>query len=146
MDPEVDMSIGPVEYVILGFPGNKFTGEVAPELAALIAGGTIRILDLVFVTKDASGETDWFEFDQLAEFAPFTDLDGEVGGIISEEDIDYAAQALEPNSSAAVLIWEDTWAAPLLGALLRADGQLLEGGRIPHDIVEQAFAALPTAS
>jgi hypothetical protein len=139
-EPEVAMTIGPVEYVILGFPGNKFTGEIAPELARLISDGTIRVLDLVFITKDQDGNTDWFEFDQLAELAPFADLDGEVGGFLHEDDIRYAAESLEANSSAAVLVWEDKWATPLLEALVRADGVLLEGARIPHDLVERALA------
>ena len=139
------MAIGPIEYVILGFPGNKFTGKVAPELKRLLDSGTIRILDLVFVSKDGEGETVTFEYEDHHDFAPFMELDGEVGGLISQDDIEYAAESLEPNSSAALLIWEDTWATPFVEALRDADGVVLEGGRIPHDLIEAALADLEPA-
>jgi hypothetical protein len=140
------MSIGPVEYIIIGFPGNEFNGNIVPALADLIGSGTIRILDLAFIGKDAAGNVMTFEFDQLDELAPFADLDGDVGGLISEEDLEHAAESLEPNMSAALLIWEDTWAIPLVDALRDSGGVLLEGSRIPHDLIELAFAALPAAS
>jgi uncharacterized protein DUF6325 len=136
------MSIGPVEYIIIGFPGNEFNGRIAPALADLIGSGTIRILDLMFIGKDAAGDVISFEFDQLDELAPFADLDGEVGGLIGQEDIDHAAESLEPNMSAALLMWEDTWAIPLVDALRDSGGVLIEGSRIPHDLIEAAFAGL----
>jgi hypothetical protein len=139
------LTTGPIEYVILGFPGNKFTGRVAPELKKLLDAGTIRILDLVFVSKDEDGTTLTFEYDDHADFAAFAELDGEVGGLISQEDIEYAAESLEPSSSAALLVWEDTWAAPLVAALHDADGVLLEGARIPRDLIEAAMADLEPA-
>jgi Family of unknown function (DUF6325) len=139
------MAVGPVEYVVLGFPGNQFRGEVAPELAKLIDSGTIRVLDLVFIAKDADGNVVSFEFDQLDELAPFAAMDAEVGGLVSPEDIEHAAALLEPNSSAALLIWEDLWATPLVEALRRADGVLLEGARIPHDLIQAVFDELPSA-
>ena len=136
------MSIGPVEYIIIGFPGNEFNGRIVPALADLIGSGTIRILDLMFIGKDAAGEVISFEFDQLDELAPFADLDGEVGGLIGQEDIEHAAESLEPNMSAALLMWEDTWAIPLVDALRESGGVLIEGSRIPHDLIEAAFAGL----
>jgi hypothetical protein len=136
------MTIGPVEYIVVGFPGNNFSGEIAPALADLIDSGTIRIIDLAFIGKDADGNILTFEFDQLDELAPFADLDGEVGGLIGPEDIEHAAEALEPNMSAALLVWEDRWATPLLEAFVKADAVLLEGARIPHDLIEAAFAEL----
>jgi hypothetical protein len=136
------MPIGPVEYIIVGFPGNQFTGEIAPELGKLIDSGTIKVIDLVFITKDEDGNVASFEFDQRDELAAFAQLDGEVGGILSQEDIDYASDALEPNSSAALLIWEDTWAAPFVEALRNSGGVLIEGSRIPHELVEAALAEL----
>jgi len=136
------MSIGPVEYLIVGFPGNKFTGAIVPELQKLTKSGTIRIIDLVFVMKDAQGNTSALECDAVEELAAFAALEGEVGGVISLQDIEYAAASLEPNSSAALLIWEDTWAAPFVEALRRADGVLLEGARIPHEIVVGAMEEL----
>jgi hypothetical protein len=139
------MTIGPIEYIIVGFPGNQFTGQIAPALADLIDNDTIRILDLVFISKDPDGDVTAFEYDELEELAAFGDLDGEVGGLIGPDDIAHAAEGLEPNSSAALLIWEDTWAVPLVEAMRGAGGVLLEGGRIPHDLAEEAFAGLASA-
>jgi hypothetical protein len=139
------MAIGPVEYMIVGFPGNRFRGEIAPELAKLVNSGTIRILDLVFILKDADGSVTTFEFDQLDELAAFGDVDGEVGGLISNEDIEHAAALLEPNYSEALLVWEDVWATPFVDALRRADGVLLEGARIPRELIETAFSDLASA-
>jgi hypothetical protein len=140
------MTIGPVEYMIVGFPGNRFTGEIAPELAKLVAAGTVRILDLIFVGKAADGTVTTFEFDQRDELAGFAAIDGEVGGLISTEDVEYAASLLEPNSSEALLVWEDVWATPLVQAMRRADGVVLEGARIPHELVQAALDELASAS
>jgi hypothetical protein len=139
------MSIGPVEYLILGFPGNKFSGQIVPELAKLIDSGLIRIIDLTFISKDAAGEVTVVEYDAVEELAAFAGLDAEVGGILTDEDITYAASGLELNSSAALLVWEDTWAGPFAAAVREADGVILEGARIPRDIIEQAMGALADA-
>jgi hypothetical protein len=139
------MTIGPVEYLIVGFPGNDFNGKIAPALGKLIDSGTIRVLDLVFVGKRADGSVVVFEFDQLDELAPYAELDAEAGGLISEADIAHAATALEPGSSAAVLIWEDTWATEFADALRGSGGVLLEGARIPRELVEEMFAGMPAA-
>jgi hypothetical protein len=137
------MTIGPVEYIIVGFPGNDFTGDIAPALANLIDNKMIRILDLLFIGKDPDGNVLAFEFDELDALASYTTLDGEAGGIISEADIAHAAAALEPNSSAAVLVWEDLWATEFTDAVRASGGVLVEGARIPHNIVEAVFAELP---
>ena len=139
------MAIGPVEYIIVGFPGNKFNGEIAPELGKLVDNGTIRILDLVFITKDEDGDVAVVEFEDHDDVALFNALEGEVGGLISQEDAEYAAAELEPNSSAALLIWEDLWAAPFVEAMRASGGVLIEGSRIPHDLIEAAEAAWPPA-
>ncbi len=139
------MSIGPVEYLILGFPDNKFTGQIVPELSKLIDSGLIRIIDLTFVTKDAAGEVAVVEYDAVEELAAFAGLDAEVGGILTDEDVAHAALSLEPNSSAALLVWEDTWAGPFAAAVRNANGVILEGARIPHEIIEQAMGALTDA-
>ena len=139
------MSVGPVEYLILGFPGNKFSGHIVPELAKLLDSGLVRIIDLTFITKDADGVVDVVEYDAVEELAAFAGLDAEVGGILSDEDITYAASSLEPNSSAALLIWEDTWAAPFAEAVRNANGVILEGARVPREIIEQVMGALADA-
>jgi hypothetical protein len=136
------MTVGPVEYIIVGFPGNQFNGEVAPELAKLIESGTIRIIDLVFIAKDGDGNVAVIEFDEHEALVAFSELDGEIGGVIGDQDIAHAAAGLEPNSSAALLVWEDLWAAPFVDALRGSGGVLLEGGRIPHELIEPAVASL----
>ena len=139
------MVVGPIEYIIVGFPGSKFNGQIAPELAKLIDSRLVRILDLVIISKDESGEVGVFEFDQLDELAPFADLEGEVGGIVGQEDIDYAAASLEPGSSLGLLVWEDLWAAPFAAAVRESGGVLLEGGRVPHELAQEAFARVERA-
>jgi hypothetical protein len=136
------MEIGPIEYIVVGFPENKFNGEIAPALAKLIENRTVRILDLVFVAKDERGDIVSFEFDQLDELLPFADLEGEIGGVLSVEDVAYVGAQLEPNSSAALLVWEDLWAAPFAAAVRGSGGILLEGGRIPHELAVEALSAL----
>ncbi len=139
------MTIGPVEYIIVGFPGNKFSGEIAPELVALVESGTVRILDLIFIGKEGDGSVVAFEIDELDAVAGFDRLDGDVGGLISPADIEYVAAALEPNTSAAMLIWEDVWAARFAEAVRNADGVVLEGARIPHELIAPALEGLPAA-
>jgi hypothetical protein len=139
------MTIGPVEYILVGFPGNKFNGEIAPELVDLVQSGTIRILDLIFIGKDTDGSVVFFELDELDGVVGFGELDADVGGLIGPEDIEYAAAALQPNSSAALLIWEDVWAARFAEAVRKSGGVLLEGARMPHDVVEPLLAGLPSA-
>ena len=85
------MDIGPVEYLILGFPGNNFTGQIVPELAKLIDSGLVRIIDLTFITKDADGNVEVVEYNAVEELAAFAGLDAEVGGILTDEDVAHAA-------------------------------------------------------
>src|ERR1035437_8178805 len=139
------MTTGPVEYIIVGFTGNKCNGQIAPELIALVEPGTIRILDLIFIGKDADGAVATLEMDELDIAQGFSALDGDVGGLISPDDIEFAARSLEPDSSAALLIWEDVWAAPFAEAVRRSGGVLLEGARIPHELITPALADLPSA-
>jgi hypothetical protein len=139
------MAIGPVEYLILGFPGNNFTGQIVPELAKLLDSGLVRIIDLTFITKDAAGRVDVVEYDAVEELAAFAGLDAEVGGILTDADIAHAAMSLEPNTSAALLIWEDTWATPFAEAVRNANGVILEGARIPREIIEEVMDALADA-
>ena len=134
----------PVEYLIVAFPGNRFSGEIGPALADLVADGTVHIIDLVFIKKDADGGVTVFEMDALDEAGELSldELEGEAGGLLSAEDLDLAAAALEPDSSAALLVWEDLWAARIAEAIRNAGGQIVAGERIPHDVVEAAMAGL----
>ena len=136
------MSIGPVEFLTIAFPGNNFDGRIVPELEKLISSGTVRIIDLVFVSKDADGSITTYEYEDLeGDAAAFGALEGEAGDLISEEDIELAAEDLDPNSSAVFLLWEDLWAAPFAEAIRAADGIIVAGGRIPHEVVQEALAA-----
>jgi hypothetical protein len=141
------MGTGPVEYVIIGFPGNEFKGEIVPALADLVDSGTIRIIDLVFIGKSKDGDVVTFEADgDHADLEVYNNLDGEVGGFIGDEDIAHAASALEPGNSAALLLWEDVWATPFVEAVRNAGGVLLEGARIPAELIEEAEALAASVS
>jgi hypothetical protein len=119
------------------------TEEFATELGDLVDRKLIRILDLVFVRKDPPDQVVAFEFDEAGELAGFAAIDAEVGGLIGEDDIAYVGGNLAPGSAAAVLLAEDIWAASLASALDRSGGVLLEGARIPKDLVDIALADLP---
>jgi hypothetical protein len=137
------MTIGPVEYLIIEFPGNQFKGEIVPALADLIDSKTIRLIDVAFMTKDADGNVLWDEYDagEDGDGFGFAALDGEAG-LLSEEDVLIAAAALAPNSSAALLVWEDLWATPFAVAVRNAGGQIIDGARLPHELVQAAVDSL----
>jgi hypothetical protein len=140
------MAMGPVEYLVVAFPDGNVSDEIAPELANLVDKKVIRILDAVFITKDSSGDVTAAEFDELDNLVAFAEIDAEVGGLIGPDDIDFVGEELDPGSAAAVLLVEDLWAAPLASALDRSGGLLIEGARIPQDLVDVALAELPAAS
>jgi hypothetical protein len=134
------MSTGPVEYLVTAFPDGRVSDEFAAQLGELADRKVIRIMDLVFVRKDSLGDVAAFEFDELSGFAA---IDAEVGGLIAEDDIAYVGGNLAPGAAAVVLLAEDTWAASLASALDRSGGVLLEGARVPRDLVDAALADLP---
>ncbi len=135
--------LGPVELLFVEFPGNQFTGEIIPALSDLIDQGTIRVLDLVFVAKDADGNAVGIELEDLPAESKdaFTDLVEELAELISEEDVEDLAEALEPNSSAAILLFEHKWAIPFRDAIANSGGQLVV--RLP--ITEEALAEIAAA-
>lgn len=138
------MSVGPIEYLVVAFPGNKFKGEIVPALAELVESETIRILDLVFILKDEEGNvaalelSDLDEGDEAARMADIAEVDR---GLLNEEDIHLAADALENNSSAGLLVFENVWATRFAEAVRNADGVLVANERIPYEIVQAAIAA-----
>ena len=132
--------IGPVDYMIVAFPGNQFKGEIAPALADLVDAGTIRIIDIAFVGKSADGEVVAFE---LMELDPevrkgLEKMGVEVTGLFNEDDLMTVGEELEPNSSAALLVWENVWAREVAQAMRDAGGQLIALERLPHDVVQAA--------
>jgi Family of unknown function (DUF6325) len=137
------MSIGPVEYIAIAFPGNKFSGEIIPAIKELQDNGTIRVLDLVLITKDADGNVASVE---LADASPETQATFAVLGVdstnlLGEEDFEEIGGALDPNSTAALMIWENAWAAEFAKSLRNADGILIANGRIPAALVEEVMAS-----
>jgi Family of unknown function (DUF6325) len=135
------MTVGPIEYILMSY-GDDGLGAAVSEIAKLVDSGTIRILDLAVITKDDEGGIELGEYNEADELAGFASLDGEIGGLISQEDAEYAGEVLDPGSSAAMLVWEDPWAAPLFDALQASGVVLLEGGRVPDDIAVAAIEAL----
>jgi hypothetical protein len=136
------MIVGPVEYALMSHGDGGLGPDVTTEVAKLVDAGMIRILDLAVISKGEDGTVDLAEYDQASGFADFSSVDGEIGGLISQEDADYAGEVLEPGTSAALLVWEDPWARPLFDALRASGVVLLEGGRVPDDIAVAAMAAL----
>ena len=135
------MGIGPVEYLVVAFPGNQFNGEIAPALRDLIDSGTIRVLDLAFVLKDADGSVVGAELEDAGSevMQAFDSLAIERGGLLNDDDLRDIGDALDPNSSAAILVWEDLWATRFADAVAGSGGVLVDIQRIPRDVVQAAI-------
>jgi hypothetical protein len=136
--PEID-ELGPIDYIVLEWTDRQPNGEVAPMLLDLVDRGIIRILDIAFLAKDEDGTVAAID---LAEIAGFEEFEGAASGLLGTDDLDEAAAALRPGTSAAVLIWENRWAAPVAVALRRSGGELVASGRIP---VQAIVASLERA-
>lgn len=137
------MRIGPIEYLVVAFPGNKFKGEIVPALAELVESNTIRILDLVFILKDEEGNVAAIELADLDpedEASAMSDISEVDSGLLNEDDIALAAESLENNSSAGLLVFENVWATRFAEAVRNADGELIANERIPYDVVQAALA------
>jgi hypothetical protein len=139
---EID-ELGPVDYVVIEFPAGAqhFSGEVAGELASLVEAGTIRVLDVLVLAKDADGSVEAMELDDLDEMDELRVVEAQLAEILAEEDVLHLAAAMEPGSVAGVVIWENTWAAPFGSAARRAGGQLIASGRIPIQAIAAALEA-----
>lgn len=139
-----ELDVGPVDYLVIEFPGNKMTGEGFPILVDLVDRGIIRILDLAFVRKDLDGTVDAMaltDFDQegIGELAVFH---GASSGLLDEGDVTEAGAAVAPGSSAAILVFENTWAGPFVTAMRHSGAELVASGRIPAADVMAAIEAL----
>jgi hypothetical protein len=135
--------MGPIDYVIVEWPGRQPNGEAAPHLIELVDRGLIRIIDLAFISKGEDGSVAKLEIADLGdEVAAFADFEGASSGLLSDEDADEAANALEPGTSAALLVYENCWAAPFAAAVRRSGGELVASGRIPvQDLIDALDAA-----
>ena len=141
-ETEMD-ELGPVDYLVVEFPADQanFSGEMAAELKSLVDAGTIRILDLLIITKDADGTIDSFEIDDFDGLDELRVLEAELADLLAEDDVADLAAAMEPGSVAGVLVWENRWAAPFASAARRAGGQLVANGRIPIQAILASMEA-----
>jgi len=134
--------LGPVDYLVVEFPPgeSRFTGEMATELARLVEAGVIRILDLIILIKAEDGAIEAFELDDI-DMGEIAEIELEIAELLAEDDVVHLAAAMEPGTTAAVLVWENLWAAPFASAARRSGGQLIAGGRIPVQALLAAVEA-----
>jgi Family of unknown function (DUF6325) len=135
--------LGPVDYVVVEFPAGaqNFTGAMADELLALVDSGTIRVIDILILTKDENGVVEAREFSDVGELGELQALEAQLADLLAEEDVEKLSAAMEPGSVAGVLIWENLWAAPFASAARRSGGQLIASGRIPIQAIIASIEA-----
>jgi len=135
------MTVGPVEYVVIAFPGSRFNGDVVPALAELVEQQFVHILDLVFVHKSEDGTMTAGEVEALDPElgAVFARLEGDIDDLLNEEDLSDIAAEMAANSVAVVIVWENLWAARFAEAVRASGGELVDSGRIPHDVAVAAM-------
>jgi Family of unknown function (DUF6325) len=144
MDDVSDLDeLGPVDWIVVEFPGSRFNGKIAPALSDLVERDLIRILDLLVLKKNSDGSIEAFELSDLdeSELGGLRSYEGQLAMLLSEDDVNAVAAAIEPASSAAVLVWENTWAAPFASAVRHSGGQLVASGRIPIQAMLAAIEA-----
>jgi hypothetical protein len=135
--------LGPVDYIVVEFPAgaSNFTGEMVKELLALVDSGTVRVIDVLILTKDADGSVEATELADLDELGPLQAVEGQLAELLAAEDVENLAAAMDPGSTAGVLIWENLWAAPFASAARRSGGQLIADGRIPIQAILASIEA-----
>ena len=142
------MTLGPIDFIALEFPGNRFKGEILPDLFELADKEIIRIIDLVTIMKDQDGQVTVRELRELdpAHFEMFNPLKAEVSQMITESDIAMIAEKLADNSTAGILLIENLWAKKTKQAMMDANGRLVLFERIPREVVEEALADIAALS
>ncbi|MFG3659834.1 DUF6325 family protein [Streptomyces sp. NPDC047706] len=138
--------MGPIDYLIIEFPGNRMTGEGFPLLLDLVERGIIRIIDLVFVRKDADGSVGVMELREIGDELDLTVFEGASSGLLDQSDLDDAGAALDAGNSAAILVYENVWAAPMARALRRGGAQLVASGRVSVDALVASLDATEPAA
>jgi hypothetical protein len=135
--------LGPVDYLVVEFPAgaSNFTGEMAKELLALVDAGTIRVIDILILTKNEDGSVEAMELSDVEELGPLRAVEAQLAELLAEDDVEHLAAAMEPESVAGVLIWENLWAAPFASAARRSGGQLIANGRIPIQAIIASIEA-----
>jgi hypothetical protein len=141
-DAAID-GLGPVDYVVVEFPpgSSNFTGEMAAELIALVDSGTIRLIDVLVLTKAEDGSVEAMELSDVGELGELRALEAELAELLAAEDVAHLAAAMDPGTTAGVLVWENVWAAPLASAVRRSGGQLIADGRIPIQAIIASIEA-----
>jgi hypothetical protein len=136
-------SLGPIDYVVVEFPAgsSNFTGEMIEELLRLVDAGTIRVIDMLILVKDEDGVVDAIELSDLDDLGELEALEVELAELLAEDDVEMLAAAMDPGSTAGVLIWENLWAAPFGAAARRSGGQLIANGRIPTQAIIASIEA-----
>jgi hypothetical protein len=140
--------LGPVDYVVVEFPAGakNFTGEMAAELVRLVDAGTIRVIDVLILDKNEDGSVDATEFSDIEELGELQTIEAELADLLAAEDVENLAAAMDPGSTAGVLIWENLWAAPFASAARRSGGQLIATGRIPIQAIIASIEADPVGA
>ena len=141
---ETDLdSLGPVDYIVVEFPAgaSNFTGEMTEELVRLVNAGTVRLIDVLILVKDEDGSVEAMELSDLDDLGELQALEAKLAELLAEEDVVHLAAAMEPGSTAGVLIWENLWAAPFASAARRSGGQLIANGRIPIQAIIASIEA-----
>lgn len=138
--------MGPIDYIVIEWPDRQPTGEAVPLILELVDRGIIRIIDIAFVVKGEDGTVAALEVGALDGADAFLELEGATTGLLGEDDLEEAAQALNPGTSAAVLVWENRWAAPIAVKLRESGGQLVASGRIPIQAIIAALDAAEAAA
>jgi hypothetical protein len=146
MGTQETQEMGPIDYVLIEWPDRQPNGEAAPLLLDLVERGLIRIIDLTFITKGEDGSVAGIDVSELEGVQAFADFEGASSGLLGNEDIEEAANALDPGTSAALLVYENSWAAPFASAIRRNGGQLVASGRIPVQAIEAALDAAESNS
>jgi Family of unknown function (DUF6325) len=136
-------SLGPVDYIVVEFPAeaSNFTGEMAKELIKLVEAGTIRLIDVLILTKDADGSIEAAELSDMENLGELQKLESQLAELLAAEDVAHLAAAMEPGTIAGVLIWENLWAAPFASAVRQSGGQLIANGRIPIQAIIASIEA-----
>ena len=138
-----DVELGPIDYLVVEWPpGTKPTGEALPLLVDLVDRGLIRVLDFVFVQVQDDGTIERIEVNNLGSDPELTVFEGASSGLLGEDDFQEAGSAIQPGSTAALLVYENTWAAPFATALRHGGAQLVAGGRIPVNAIIAALDEL----
>jgi Family of unknown function (DUF6325) len=143
-DREQLEELGPIDYIVLEWPGRQPSGEAVPLIVDLVDRGVIRVLDVAFLAKDEDGRVAAVDLGELGPDTGFGEFAGASSGLLGQDDMEEAAAALDPGTSAAVLVWENRWAAPVAAAMRRSGGQLVASGRVPVQAILAALDALET--